>query len=87
MLVKELLKESNAKSINTHIGDERCNYLMGFFSAKELIKYYGECECKQETYEDLEQDVDSEVIINFRFLIIYSDDNYSDEILKERGIK
>ena len=84
MLVKELLKESNAKSINTHIGDKESSYLLGFFSASELIKWYGNCECKEDEYEELEED-DGEVWFTFNYLVIYTDKDYRDEILKERG--
>ncbi len=85
MLVKELLKESNAKSINTHIGDNESSYLLGFFSASELIKWYGNCECKKEEYEDFEEDDGEVFCFTFKYIVIYTDKDYRDEILKERG--
>ncbi len=85
MTVKELLKDSTSKSINTHIGDKESSYLLGFFSASELIKWYGNCECEEEEYEEFEEDDDGAFCFTIKYLVIYTDKDYRDKILKERG--
>lgn len=84
MLIKDRYKDSTNKNIKTHLSCK--NGIVGFYTAEELIKYYGECESTIISYEkDYGFDEDSGPIIAIRsYLLIDSDIDYDKEIEAER---
>ena len=82
MLVKERFKDSKETSIKVHVS---CYpFLAGFYTAAELIKWYGNCECEWVSYE---KDYGEGRPAIRSYLLIQSDENYDREILGEREAK
>lgn len=79
MLVKEKYKDSKETSIKVHVS---CYpFLAGFYTAEELIKWYGDCECEDISYE---KDYGEGMPAIRSYLLIHTDKNYDKEIMKER---
>ena len=83
MLVKELFGSSKEVNIKACIMTRNGNTWSGtsdYYSAKELSKWYGNCKCVNETYED----DDGGYIRLVNSLNIYAKKNYYKKIMKKR---
>ena len=79
-LVKDRYGKSNATDIKTHLDCEIG--IVGFYTAQELVKWYGDCLCETEYYE---KDYGDGVVCIRSYLQIHSDKNYHKEIMAERA--
>ena len=80
MLVKERYATRNDQCVKTHLS---CGGggIVGFYTAAELTKWYGDCECSIEGYE---KDYGDGAIAWRTFLLIQTDKNYDKEIMEAR---
>ena len=79
MLVKEKYKDLKESCVKVHLTCKNC--LAGFYSAKELVKWYGDCECEIVSYE---KDYGEGRPAIRSYLLIHSDKDYDEEIMKAR---
>ena len=83
MLIKDRYSNSEEKSIKTHL---TCGPggITGFYTPKELIKYYGNCESVIIYYE---KDYGNDMPVIRSFLLIETDVDYNKKIMEERNEK
>ena len=93
-LVKDYcLNLKNKFSIDTHIRLKSDEYMdrgmTNWYYPDELVKWYGNCECSMKYYQkDYGEDDYGRPIIAIRsFLIVYANQDFDEQIIKEREEK
>lgn len=77
--IKERYKNSKETHIKTHLTCE--SGIVNWYSAEELIKWYGDCDSQIVYYEKDYGDCHPAIR---EYLLIHSDINYDKEIMEER---
>lgn len=90
-LVKEHFKNlESGYEEKTHVRLKEQNYMdrgiTGFYTPKELVEYYGDCQCERVYYEkDYGCDEYNRPCIAIRdFLVVYADKDFHSEIMATR---